>query len=294
MTEGRIIKAVSGFYDVKHEDEIYRCRGRGLFRKKNITPLVGDFVEFDKSTQGEGFILSVKPRKNALTRPSVANIDQAIIVTSAVQPDFNPLLLDRFLVLIESKDIHPVIFMTKQDLLSEQDHEKWLNRQYMYEAIGYPVERVSAAHGKDSIQRLEKYFKDRVSVISGQSGVGKSSLLNVLNPSLDLQTNAISTSLGRGKHTTRHVALVEAGGGLVADTPGFSALDLSGIDAGDLGDCFPEIREHLIGCKFRSCYHYKEPGCAVKQAVENGEITEQRYAHYIRFLDEINSRKPRY
>ncbi|MFD2760497.1 ribosome small subunit-dependent GTPase A [Lentibacillus juripiscarius] len=293
MTEGRIIKALSGFYDVKNEEGTFRCRGRGVFRKKNITPLVGDFVEFDKSTQGEGYILSIKPRKNALIRPPAANIDQAIIVTSAARPDFNPLLLDRFLVLIESKHIRPVILITKKDLLSESEEADLLDWQAVYQQIGYSVEFVSARELGD-FEFLKQHFKDCVSIVAGQSGVGKSSLLNAVNPSLELQTDDISTSLGRGKHTTRHVELVEAGGGLVADTPGFSTLDLTDISAEELSDCFPEISEREPGCKFRGCYHYKEPKCAVKQAVEDGEIAEQRYAHYIRFLDEINSRKPRY
>ncbi|RYG73914.1 ribosome small subunit-dependent GTPase A [Lentibacillus lipolyticus] len=293
MTEGRIIKALSGFYDVENEEGIFRCRGRGVFRKKNITPLVGDFVEFDKSTQGEGYILSVKPRKNALVRPPVANIDQAIIVISAAQPDFNPLLLDRFLVLIESKQIQPIIFITKKDLLSESEKADLLSWQAIYQQIGYQVEFISARQHHD-FDFLKRYFKDRVTIVAGQSGVGKSSLLNAINPSLKLETDDISTSLGRGKHTTRHVELVEAGGGLVADTPGFSTLDFTDIAAEELDDWFPEISERASDCKFRGCYHHKEPKCAVKQAVADGKIAEQRYTHYIRFLDEIKSRKPRY
>ncbi len=185
-------------------------------------------------------------------------------------------------MLIESKHIRPVILITKKDLLSESEEADLLDWQAVYQQIGYSVEFVSARELGD-FEFLKQHFKDCVSIVAGQSGVGKSSLLNAVNPSLELQTDDISTSLGRGKHTTRHVELVEAGGGLVADTPGFSTLDLTDISAEELSDCFPEISEREPGCKFRGCYHYKEPKCAVKQAVEDGEIAEQRYAHYIRF-----------
>ncbi|WP_010530492.1 ribosome small subunit-dependent GTPase A [Lentibacillus jeotgali] len=293
MAEGRIMKAISGFYYVKSGNSIFQCRGRGIFRKQKVTPLVGDFVEFDSDNPEEGYILSIKSRRNMLIRPPVANVDQAIIVSSAIMPDFNPLLMDRFLVLIESKEISPVIFITKKDLLSDKEMESIMTYERLYREIGYPIELVSSKELEDP-DRLKSYFSDQVSVIAGQSGVGKSSLLNALNPSLELKTDDISESLGRGKHTTRHVELVEAGDGLVADTPGFSSLDFNEITAGKLGDCFPEMVELKADCKFRGCLHNKEPGCAVKQAVTDGQIASGRYNHYLRFLDEINSRKPRY
>lgn len=291
MAEGRIIKAISGFYYVKSEDQIYQCRGRGVFRKKNITPLVGDFVNFNPE---EAYILEIKSRKNELVRPPVANIDQAIIVSSATMPDFNPLLLDRFLVLIESKRIKPVIFITKKDIIPNTQRQNIAHYQKIYQEIGYPVELLSSKENTNDLNKLLDYFSNNVSVIAGQSGVGKSSFLNAINPSLELKTDAISKSLGRGKHTTRHVELVAAGDGLVADTPGFSTLDFSEIQASELVECFPEIVERKPDCKFRGCMHHKEPKCAVKQAVDDGFISEQRYAHYLSFLDEIQSRKPRY
>ncbi|TFJ94606.1 ribosome small subunit-dependent GTPase A [Lentibacillus salicampi] len=293
MAEGRIMKAISGFYYVKSDDTIFQCRGRGVFRKQKITPLVGDFVEFDADNPEEGYVLSIESRRNMLVRPPVANVDQAVIVSSAVMPDFNPLLLDRFLVLIESKDIKPVIFMTKKDLLAAQNLEKITEYQTLYKEIGYLTELVSSK-GLEDPEHLKSYFTNHVSVIAGQSGVGKSSLLNAVNPTLELKTDDISESLGRGKHTTRHVELVEVGGGLVADTPGFSALDFSDIAADELGDYFPEIAERKADCKFRGCLHNKEPKCAVKQAVEDKQIASSRYDHYLRFLNEIHSRKPRY
>ncbi|MFC4557066.1 ribosome small subunit-dependent GTPase A [Virgibacillus kekensis] len=294
MAEGRIVKAISGFYYVKSDGEVHQCRGRGVFRKQKITPLVGDFVEYDINTPDEGYVTDVKPRKNELIRPPIANIDQAVIVSSAAKPDFNPLLLDRFLVLIESKGIRPIIFITKKDLVPDSQLEKIKKIREIYREIGYPVELISTKSEANEVNKLEGYFSDKVSVFAGQSGVGKSSLLNAINPSLELKTDDISKSLGRGKHTTRHVELIEMGGGLVADTPGFSALDFNELEASELGDCFPEIEERSIDCKFRGCLHNKEPKCAVKEAVASGEITELRYEHYLSFLDEIYSRKPRY
>lgn len=293
MAEGRIIKALSGFYYVKSGEDIYQCRGRGVFRNKKITPLVGDFVRFDINEPNEGYIMEIMERENELIRPPIANIDQAIIVNSATKPDFSSVLLDRFLVLIEAKDIKPVIFITKMDTIEDLNNEDIESYKKNYEQIGYQVELLSAKN-PDSMPVLDNYFKDNVTVFAGQSGVGKSSLLNALKPSLLLKTGEISKSLGRGKHTTRHVELMQVGGGLVADTPGFSALDFSEIDPEQLSDCFPEMRSISEFCKFRGCKHYKEPKCAVKQAVSDGEITGYRYEHYVSFLEEIQSRKPRY
>ncbi|WP_174613226.1 ribosome small subunit-dependent GTPase A [Virgibacillus ihumii] len=290
MASGRIIKAISGFYYVKSGDEIIECKSRGVFRKKKITPLVGDFVEFD---QDEAYILEVKPRQNSLIRPPVANIDQAIIVSSAIMPDFNPLLLDRFLVLIESKEIKPIIFVTKEDLIPDAQRADIINHLETYKKTGYTVELLTAKESED-LTHMHQYFSGNVSVIAGQSGVGKSSFLNAINPELALKTDDISMSLGRGKHTTRHVELVEAGNGLVADTPGFSSLNFDGIAAADLDECFPELRSRKHECKFRGCLHHKEPKCEVKLAVERGELSSFRYEHYISFLNEIKERKPRY
>jgi len=293
MAEGRIIKALSGFYYVQTEDVTYQCKGRGVFRNRKITPLVGDFVQFEINDENEGYIMEIKPRKNELVRPPIANIDQAIIVSSAQSPDFSSVLLDRFLVQIESLDIHPVIFITKIDKLSDAEIPEIESYQQEYKKIGYEVELLTT---KDpaNFPELNHLFKDKISVIAGQSGVGKSSVLNTLKPSLLLKTGEISTSLGRGKHTTRHVELVEIHGGLVADTPGFSSLQFNNIEAVAIGDCFPEIRERKSSCKFRGCMHDQEPQCAIKDAVENGEIPSFRYEHYLRFLQEIKLRKPRY
>ena len=294
MAEGRIIKALSGFYYVKTDDgNIYQCRGRGVFRNQNITPLVGDLVIFEYDNPEEGYIMEVKPRKNELLRPPVSNITQAIIVTSAKAPDFNETLLERFLVIIEANQIKPVIFITKMDLVSEEERKNIEAYRDSYEKIGYEVELLSL----DDEQRytaLTKYFADHITVIAGQSGVGKSTILNMIDNSLNLKTGEISESLGRGRHTTRHVELIDMGLGLVADTPGFSSLELDMLELEDLPLCYPEFRSRMHLCKFRGCMHLKEPKCAVKEAVSTGEIASFRYENYQRFVEEISQRKPRY
>ncbi|WP_042144924.1 ribosome small subunit-dependent GTPase A [Paucisalibacillus sp. EB02] len=293
MPEGRIVKALSGFYYVQTTDDLFQCKGRGVFRKKNITPLVGDFVSFDIREEKEGYITEIKPRTNELIRPPIANITQAIIVSSAIMPEFSTTLLDRFLVLIEAKGITPIIFISKTDLLTKEQLDTLKNYQADYVSIGYHVELFSAKVPQD-MDRIKGYLKDQVTVIAGQSGVGKSSFINTISPDALIKTADISKSLGRGKHTTRHVELIEVNDGLVADTPGFSALDFSEIEAEELMNCFPEIRELKEHCKFRGCLHAKEPKCAVKEAEENDIIPKYRYKHYISFLEEIQTRKPRY
>ncbi|MEM1503272.1 ribosome small subunit-dependent GTPase A [Domibacillus sp. 8LH] len=291
MPEGKIIKALSGFYYVLDGENIIQCRGRGVFRKRNITPLVGDYVEYEAENEKEGYVLTVKERKNDLVRPPVANIDQAVLVFSVMEPAFSTVLLDRFLVLIESKNIEPVICLTKMDLAEDQ---KMLD-QYVadYRRIGYTVVETSS-ETMDGLHLLEGHLTEKTSVFAGQSGVGKSSLLNAIRPDLALKTDEISSSLGRGKHTTRHVELIPAAGGLVADTPGFSSLDFEGIELDELSACFPEMADRSSDCKFRGCLHLNEPKCAVKEAVAEGEIPNYRYEHYLQFIEEIKERKPRY
>ncbi|WP_309087051.1 ribosome small subunit-dependent GTPase A [Domibacillus sp.] len=291
MPEGKIIKALSGFYYVLDGEDIIQCRGRGVFRKRNITPLVGDYVEYEAENEKEGYVLTVKERKNDLVRPPVANIDQAVLVFSVMEPAFSTVLLDRFLVLIESKNIEPVICLTKMDLAEDR---KTLDEYVAdYRRIGYTVVETSS-ETMDGLHLLEGHLTEKTSVFAGQSGVGKSSLLNAIRPDLALKTDEISSSLGRGKHTTRHVELIPAAGGLVADTPGFSSLDFEGIELDELSACFPEMADRSSDCKFRGCLHLNEPKCAVKEAVAEGEIPNYRYEHYLQFIEEIKERKPRY
>lgn len=292
MPEGIIIKALSGFYYVIDEDKTIQCRGRGVFRKKKISPLVGDSVVYQYENEREGYILEINERKNELVRPPIANVDLAILVFSAVEPSFSTLLLDRFLVLIEANHIEAMIVISKIDLVSDEEKEKILAFKEDYEKMGYNVVTTSSIT-EQGMDVLKPFLKDKTSVFAGQSGVGKSTLLNTLNPDLELKTDDISTHLGRGKHTTRHVELIPIEDGLVADTPGFSSLDFT-IEENELSACFPEIHEASFDCKFRGCLHNQEPKCAVKEAVATGEIKQYRYDHYMEFLAEIKDRKPRY
>ncbi|MDG5788241.1 ribosome small subunit-dependent GTPase A [Evansella sp. AB-P1] len=294
MGLGRIVKALSGFYYVENEHGIYQCRGRGNFRKRKITPLVGDWVEFDAENHTDGYVLEVQSRTNELIRPPIANVDQAILVFSTEEPSFSPLLLDKFLVHVEANNIDPVICMSKIDLLEEEKEKEIQTYEEVYRQLDYEVVSTSI-YVEETIQALRPYLINKISVFAGQSGVGKSSLLNALKPGINIETAPISKALGRGKHTTRHVELIPIEeGGYVADTPGFSSLDFQGIEAEDLSLCFPEMREHMKDCKFRGCIHENEPKCAVKTAVDNGEIAAFRYNHYLQFLDEIKSQKRRY
>ncbi|MBU8740609.1 ribosome small subunit-dependent GTPase A [Bacillus licheniformis] len=294
MPEGKIIKALSGFYYVLDGDQVIQCRGRGVFRKNKVTPLVGDDVVYQADNDKEGYILEIKDRFNELVRPPISNVDQAVLVFSAKEPTFSTSLLDRFLVLVEAGDIRPIICITKMDLVDDDALKEQIH-QYAedYRNIGYSVYLTSMKNGR-GIEDIIPHFQDKITVFAGQSGVGKSSLLNAISPDLELKTAGISAHLGRGKHTTRHVELIDINGGLVADTPGFSSLEFAGIEAEDLGQTFLEIGEKSAECKFRGCLHIKEPNCAVKRAVENGEIAQYRYNHYVEFLTEIKDRKPRY
>ncbi|KKK39609.1 GTPase RsgA [Mesobacillus campisalis] len=293
MPEGKIIKALSGFYYVLGKEGIIQCRGRGVFRKNKVTPLVGDEVSYQAENETDGYIMEVKERKNELVRPPIANVDQAILVFSAVEPDFSTALLDRFLVLVEYNHIRPLICITKVDLL---DGGIGKLEQYAadYRNAGYEV-ILASSETLEGLEDLYPYLEGKISVFAGQSGVGKSSLLNALRPELELKTSGISHHLGRGRHTTRHVELIKIGdSGLVADTPGFSSLEFTEIEPTELNFCFPDIEQISEECKFRGCLHVSEPKCAVKAAVEAGGIPEYRYEHYKDFLQEIKDRKPRY
>lgn len=288
--KGQIIKALSGFYYVASEDEIFQTRARGNFRNRKITPLVGDEVIFESSNQTDGYLLEILPRKNELVRPPVANVDQGVVVTSLVEPNFSYNLLDRFLVTLEYEGIEPIIFLTKADLVKELAAMKAIEETY--QAIGYHV-ITSKAEGEDLLE-LQRYFPERITVFMGQSGAGKSTLLNRIVPELALETGVISESLGRGKHTTRHVELLPICDGLVADTPGFSSIDFLEIEAVELPKLFPDFLAVASNCRFRECMHLNEPDCAVKQGVAANEIAETRYKNYVQFLEEIENRRPVY
>lgn len=272
--EGRIIKNISNDYVVKIDNELYTCKPRGKFRISNLTPLVGDIVEIDNNNN---YIIDIKKRKNSLIRPSVSNIDKAIIVTS-VKPKLDTNLLDKLLVLTMYNNIEPVICFTKLDLLNLEELKEINSIINYYESIGYVTVK------NTQIDKIKSILKNNLSVFVGQSGAGKSSLLNKLDSKLELKTNEISKALGRGKHTTRHVELFEVCEGLVVDTPGFSSLDLSSLSNMDIRDNMKEMFDNLDKCKYRDCMHYKEDGCYVKSLVDDNVILKSRYDNYISFL----------
>lgn len=293
MAQGQIRKALSGYYYIEQDGKLLQCRARGIFRNRGESPLVGDFVEYMKESESDGSVDKIYPRKNELVRPPIANVDRAILVFSAKEPDFNTILLDRFLVVLESFHVEPIICLTKMDLISETERAELEVHIEDYREIGYEI--LTTYKGDETLlERIQPLLEGKTSVLAGQSGVGKSTMLNTLIPSLDLKTGIISKSLGRGKHTTRHVELIEVCGGLLADTPGFSSFDFDTIEKEELTSCFPELQRISEDCKFRGCLHTKEPKCAVKAAVETGEVRPYRYKHYEQFLQEIMDRKPRY
>ena len=274
--EGIIIKNISNDYTVRtNNNDLIVCKPRGKFRNDKLTPLVGDKVVIDKD---EKVILEIKKRKNELIRPRVANIDQAIIVTSVKYPDFDSFLLDKLLTIISFNNIKPIICFTKLDLLNSKELETINNYMTYYEKIGYIV---TDNQNKKQILSL---IKDKVTVFTGQSGVGKSSLLNILDKNLELKTNDISYALNRGKHTTRHTELFEVCEGLLVDTPGFSCVDFNDMTKLDIRDNMNEMFDNLHNCKYRDCLHIKEDGCYVKKLVEEKEILESRYENYKNFL----------
>ncbi|MTI47719.1 ribosome small subunit-dependent GTPase A [Sporosalibacterium faouarense] len=288
MQEGIITKGVGGLYEVKTDNKTYQCRARGLFRKKKITPLVGDRVKIDEIQDDNGYIIEIMNRSTELIRPPVANVNQAIIVFAIKKPMPNFWLLDRFLILAEKENLDVVICINKVDLDSSEEIEK-INK--IYEKAGYKI--INTSCKKDlGINELRNVLQNKISVFSGPSGVGKSTLLNMIQPNLQLKTGDVSKKTSRGKHTTRHTELMELeNGGWVLDTPGFSSLELSFIEEDELELYFNEIHDLSEHCKFRGCKHNKEPKCAVKEAVEKNEISKFRYENYLLFLNELKDNR---
>lgn len=293
MIEGRIKKGIGGFYYIETEKGLYECRARGIFRKNKITPLVGDFVKISVVDEDnkKGVVEEIQERKTELVRPPIANVNKALIVFAVKNPTPHLSLLDRFIVLAERENLEIVIILTKIDLDDDNTFEKIKN---IYEPCGYKVIGVSNLENKN-IDKVKEELKDNTVVFAGPSGVGKSSLLNQIDSNFQLKTGDVSDKIKRGKHTTRHAELFELKfGGMVADTPGFSSLTLDDIEDIDLKDYFIEFEDY-DDCKFGSrCIHQNEPNCAVKEAVENGEIPKERYESYIQLLNEIRQGKRRY
>lgn len=286
MKEGRLIKGIGGFYYVYIDGLIYECKARGIFRKRKITPCIGDFVKIDVFDEEKklGVLEEIFDRKNEMIRPPVSNIDQAFIVFSFINPDINTMLLDRFTVLAESKGLDIVICLNKTDLVQDEILIKELNE--IYKNSGYRIIMTSTKEN-NGLEEIKNLLHGKTSVFAGPSGVGKSSILKILT-NRELETGDVSQKTGRGKHTTRHAELIRINSdGWVVDTPGFSSLDLGEIDSEELSDFFPEFSEYMAECRFVSCSHVNEPDCMVKEALEEGKIALSRYENYKTFLKEI-------
>ena len=281
--EGTILKALSGFYYVDDGENVTACRGRGKLRHAKVTPLVGDRVEFTPLGGGQGALETVLPRKNQFYRPAVANIDQLVIIASQAIPITDPFLIDRVTVIAEGNRCESLICINKCDLASGADLAA------IYQAAGFPTLQVSAETG-EGLEELRARIAGKISAFTGNSGVGKSSILNALQPGLALKTGEVSQKLGRGRHTTRHVELIRLScGALVADTPGFSSFEL---DKGELcrkeelAGRFREFTPYLDQCRFQDCAHIKEKGCAVLSAVRAGKIPGSRHESYVRLYEQ--------
>ena len=287
VKQGRILKGIGGFYYVEAEQTIYECKARGVFRKRGNTPLAGDWVQIciDNNT---GTIEEIFPRKNMLVRPPCANIDQMFLVTSVCDPSPNLLVLDKMIAVAEDQEMEPILVISKTDLQSPHELEN------IYRKVGIQVIEVSSVSGQ-GIAQIKMLLKDKISVFTGNSGVGKSSLLNCISPEFRQETGIISSKLGRGKHTTRQVELLKLPcGGYVADTPGFSTMDMERyniVKKEHLQYCFREMKPYITQCKFSSCSHTCEKGCAVLRAVEQGEITQSRHNSYTAMYEQVKDKK---
>ncbi|MDR3540880.1 MAG: ribosome small subunit-dependent GTPase A [Desulfosporosinus sp.] len=295
MIVGVLLKGYGGFYYVFAEDRVWECSLRGRFRVQDQAFLPGDRVKILPEEENKATIETVEPRRNALSRPAIANVDQALLVFAMTSPKPDLNLLDRLLVQVTYAEIKPILVFTKLDkyetALPSGSMEPTITD--VYRQMGYNVFEVSNETGQ-GIEEVRAQLAEQVSVLAGPSGSGKSSLFNALSPGKKLKTGEISLKSQRGRHTTRHVELMVCAGGLVADTPGFSSLFLPNMKRAELADCFPEFAQRRRQCRFNSCLHDKEPNCAIKAALESGEISAVRYEHYLIFLQEVIEAERRY
>lgn len=272
--EGKIVKIISNLYTVEANNNLYNCRARGKIKYNKLTPLVGDKVLFDNK---EKYILEILPRKNSLDRPSISNIDSALIITSVKKPDLSLNLLDKQITLCVINNIEPIIVFTKLDLLNKKDLKYIKSIMKYYSNIGIKV------CTNNNLFKLKKYIKNKTLVLTGQTGAGKSTLMNKLDKKLNLATNEISEALGRGKHTTRHVELFKHKTSFIADTPGFSSLDLNNVNLEDIKNSFIEFKN--VNCPYKDCTHTNENECTIKELVNNNKILKSRYENYLRMVD---------
>ena len=289
--QGKIIKGIAGFYYIYAEDgNVYECKARGIFRKDNFKPLVGDNVEITvlNEEEKEGSVTSILPRRNSLIRPAVANVDQAFLIFAMENPKPNFLLLDRFLIMMKQQEIPAVICFNKKDVGEKEEMEKLYE---IYTGCGYRVVLSSTYEG-EGMDEIHEILKGKTTVVAGPSGVGKSSITNCMQGEVQMETGEISKKLKRGKHTTRHsqVIPVEKNTFLV-DTPGFSSLYLTDMKEEELRDYFPEFVMYEPQCRFQGCMHIHEPGCAVKKALSEGKISQQRYDNYLALYEELKEKR---
>lgn len=292
--EGRIIRGIAGFYYVYVRSYgIFECKAKGVFRNKNEKPLVGDFVRLhpivDTDKTNPGSIDEILPRQSELIRPAVANVDQALVIFAAANPEPNLNLLDRFLCEMERQEVKSIVCFNKTDLISE---ERAKELKDIYESAGYEVLMVSAIEG--SLDRLMSVLEGKVTTVAGPSGAGKSSLVNLLQGEIEMETGEISKKLGRGRHTTRRAELIGIEGmedSFIVDTPGFSSITVMAAEALDVQYLFPEIYVHENRCYYQGCAHIHEPDCAVKEALEKGLISQSRYENYCSFYEEVKARR---
>ncbi|MDD7220288.1 MAG: ribosome small subunit-dependent GTPase A [Clostridia bacterium] len=289
--QGKIIKGISGFYYIFAEDnEIYECKARGIFRKDNQKPLVGDNVEIKvlDETEKKGSITALLPRKNVLIRPAAANVDLALVIFAVEDPRPNFLLLDRFLIMMEKEEVPAVICFNKKDLADEKKLEFLYDT---YHSCGYQV-ILTSTRTDDGINEVKQVLKGKTAVVAGPSGVGKSSITNTLQENIRMETGEISRKLKRGKHTTRHSQIIPVGEDTyLMDTPGFSSLYLTDMREQELKNYFPEFDRYEGECKFQGCVHIHEPGCAVKEALQNGQISHLRYDNYVNLYNELKEKR---
>ncbi len=285
--QGIILQSIGGFYYVEAAVTVYTCRARGIFRRQGLTPVAGDRVTITVEEGEEGVLEAVAPRNNVLVRPPVANLDLLVLVASVCQPRTNTLVLDKMIAVAEKKGITPIVVINKSDLGDPAELET------IYRSTGLECYTVSATE-PNTLDALRRRLAGQVSVFAGNSGVGKSSLLNALDPTLSLSTGEISQKLGRGRHTTRTATLYHLAEGYLVDTPGFSSLDLEQVEPiykEELAECFREFAPYEGHCRFSGCAHYKEPGCAVRQAVEGGQIAPSRYESYVTMYEAVKDIK---
>ena len=289
--QGKIIRGIAGFYYVHVvESGVYECKAKGIFRKDGIKPLVGDDVEIEilDEKDMEGNIMQILPRRNDLIRPAVANIDQALVVFAAAKPKPHFQLLDRFLVMMESKEIPAILCFNKSDIV---DDAEIASLKEIYENCGYPLLFTSAKE-ETNIDELKELLRGKTTAIAGPSGVGKSSIINLLQSGVKMETGSISRKIERGKHTTRHSELIVLEeGSYIMDTPGFSSLYVGDMEKEELKYCFPEFSAYEGKCRFNGCSHTHEPGCAVREAVEEGKIHRMRYEDYTFLYRELQEKK---